>query len=381
VSVDWFEARRIAGSARPLRARPVLLSDAHGAILAAPLIARTDSPTADNSAMDGYAIRGAGPWNLRGQTLAGGTPPPAIGDGEAWEVATGVPVPLGCDAILPTEAATCDAQIVCGEAEPGRHIRRRGEEWRREELLLEPGSPVGPVVVALAAAAGCNTLTVIPRPRIVIEITGDELVTRGIPGPGQVRDALGPMLLALLDSWRTTVVTEHRVADDPAAFRAALRAEGDVLVVTGASARGPADHLRPALAEIGAELIVNGVACRPGHPMLLARLPDGRHVVGLPGNPLAALAGAVTLLAPLVAALSGDRCPEPRQELSVGQLSGTGAGIRLVPVRRQLGGGVVATGYAGSAMLRGAALGHAFAIVPESGVEAGSDVLVVPFDA
>ena len=82
------------------------------------------------------------------------------------------------------------------------------------------------------------------------------------------------------------------------------------MITTGGTAAGPVDHVHPVLRKVGAELLVDGVAVRPGHPMLLARLASGRHLVGLPGNPLAAVSGLLTLAEPLLRALAGRGAPD-----------------------------------------------------------------------
>ncbi|WP_344982177.1 molybdopterin-binding protein, partial [Streptosporangium fragile] len=139
--------------------------------------------------------------------------------------------------------------------------------------------------------------------------------------------------------------------------------DAQVVVVCGASSKGPADHLRAVLARLGARVLVDGVAVRPGHPQLLARLPGGRLVVGLPGNPYAALVAALTLLAPAVRALAGE--PEPPRERSAlaGPVRAHPSDTRVVAVRRS-GRGAVPVGHDRPGSLRGAALADALAVVP-----------------
>jgi molybdopterin molybdotransferase len=147
------------------------------------------------------------------------------------------------------------------------------------------------------------------------------------------------------------------------------------VLTTGGSAGGAADHLRPTLAELGARIVVDTVDVRPGHPMLLAYLPDGRRLVGVPGNPLAALAGVLTLLAPLLAGLRG--APMPPLSSAIAEVEipipqGRRSRARLlIPVRRTANGGVRPTGYAASAMLRGVANADGFLLAGSGGVQAG----------
>src|SRR5262249_48221261 len=132
----------------------------------------------------------------------------------------------------------------------------------------------------------------------------------GLPGPGAVRDAIGPMLPGLTGWAGGQWAGLTRVPDSDSALAVALEAgSGQVLLVSGSSSAGPADHLRPCLKRLGPGLLVDGVACRPGHPQSLARLPDGKLVVGLPGNPLAALVAYLTLAVPVLAGLRGEAPP------------------------------------------------------------------------
>lgn len=362
--LSWPAARDLAArAARPPAPADLPLSRALGCRLAAPLRALVAVPGVDVAAMDGYAVAGAPPWRLTGRVLAGGVPyEGALRAGEAVEIATGAPVPQGAESVLPYERAS-GTGWVSGEIETGRHVRRRGEDIAQGAVVLGAGTVVTPVVAGLAAALGHDLLTVRPRPSVAVLVTGDEVVDRGLPGPGRVRDAIGPFLPGLID-WAGGLLASHdRLPDGAEPLRAALSSlKQDVVVVCGASSRGPADHLRGVLAGLGAEVLVDGVAVRPGHPQVLARLPGGTLVVGLPGNPFAALAAAVTLLVPV---LRGARGAEVRRER--GALAGAvrvhERDTRLVPVVRS-GRGVVPVGHDGPGSLWGAALAEALAVVP-----------------
>ncbi|NUT40237.1 MAG: molybdopterin molybdotransferase MoeA, partial [Thermoactinospora sp.] len=323
-AVAWEVARQVAVAAgRAPVPVEVPLAEAYGCRLAAPLRALVALPGVDVAAMDGYAVAGEGPWRVAGHVLAGGEPyqgplPP----GACVEIATGAPVPRGADRVVPYEHATGEPVVpyehatgepVVYERERSRrpHIRRRGEDVEYGAMVLGPGAEVTPVVLALAAGLGHDTLPVRPRPNVAVLVTGDEVVHEGLPRHGRVRDAIGPFLPGLVE-WAGGRITEQvRLPDGLQALAGALTGweclpdagrlpldggvrwaarKADVLVVCGASSKGPADHLRAVLADLGAEVLVDGVAVRPGHPQLLARLPEaGPLVVGLPGNPFAAL--------------------------------------------------------------------------------------------
>jgi molybdopterin molybdotransferase len=162
----------------------------------------------------------------------------------------------------------------------------------------------------------------------------------------------------------------QHLKDSREALVAALAGtEAEVILVSGSSASGPADHLRGALAGLGAELVIDGVACRPGHPQALARFPDGRLVVGLPGNPLAALTAFLTLGVAVIRRLRGEQLDSLAVAAMVGGVDCHPTSTRLVPVRLTPQG-AVPVGHGGSAMLRGAAAADAFAVVDPGPSEA-----------
>ena len=371
--LGWVEARQAAYDAVvPLASVARPLAEALGCRLAAPLVAADDLPRFDNAAMDGYAVSGCAPWRVVGRTLAGeaaaGVP---IGEGEAWEVATGAPLPAGTRSVLPVEDAARDGDDVRGEVEDGRHVRHRGEEALAGEKLLPAGTSVTPQVVALAAAGGLTELVGAPAPGVAARGTGAELGA----GPGQVRDALGPALPGWVGWAGGALVDVRRVADGAAGLRTALAgADAELVVVTGSSSVGPEDHLRPLLAELAAEPVVDAVRCRPGSLSGLWRLADGRLLAALPGNPFAALVSFVTVVAPALAGLRGDDLA-PLATLAA-DLPPHATETRLVPVRLT-DDGPVALGHDRSGMLRGVAAADALAVVPAD----GGPVLLQPLPA
>ena len=374
----WTLARETAyDAAVPADPERRALADCGGTTLAEPLTARTALPPWDVAAMDGFAVAGAGPWRLVGEVLAGAPPGEPLRDGTAVTVGTGAAVPAGTTAVLQVERAEVRGGVVDGEVAPGRHLRRAGEECAAGEELLPAGTAVTAAVLGLAAGCGHDDLLVRPRPRVVALVTGDELLEQGLPRDGRVRDALGPQLDLLVAAHGGDLVATSRLRDDADLLRKSIdTAEAGVVVVTGASSAGPADHLRPVLLGLGAELLVVGVDCRPGHPQLLARLQDGRLVVGLPGNPLAAVVAAATLLGPLLAGLAGRPVRTGRALLA--EPLEAGRGTRLVPVRLE---GLQARTVpgTGAGMLLGAALADALAVVPPGAdLSPGDEVELLP---
>ncbi|WP_306328573.1 molybdopterin molybdotransferase MoeA, partial [Streptomyces venezuelae] len=419
----------------------VPLARALGQVLAEPLAALTDLPPFDTSAMDGWAVAGPGPWTVREglDVLAGQTSGAVTADGEAVRIATGARVPEGTTAVLRTEHSRTDRTApgatvlhALREVVAGQDIRPRGQECRSGDELLPAGTRVTPAVLGLAAAAGYDELPVPPRPRVEILVLGDELLTSGLPHEGLIRDALGPMLGPWLTALGADVLATRRIGDDAEELYAAVAGStADLVLTTGGTAAGPVDHVHGVLHKAGATLLVDGVKVRPGHPMLLARLGAEptrpgrvRHLVGLPGNPLAAVSGLLTLAAPLLKALSDDRPPSDARALSDDrppsdaralsddrppsdaqvlsddrppsgerneplapprmpvrdEVHGHPYDTRLVPVVRR-GGRAVPLRYHGPAMLRGIAAADGLAVVPPGGARPGQelDILDLPW--
>ncbi|MFI0035255.1 molybdopterin molybdotransferase MoeA [Streptomyces mutabilis] len=383
-ATPWPEARTTAERAarvavRAARRAPVSapLDAALGLTLAAPLAALTDLPPFDTSAMDGWAVSGPAPWSVRDEgVLAGHAAPEPLTDGEAVRIATGARIPAETTAVLRTEHGRTDERDrlhPTREVGHGQDIRPRGQECRSGDQLLPVGTLVTPAVLGLAAAAGYDTLTVVPRPRVDVLVLGDELLTAGLPHDGLIRDALGPMLPPWLRALGAEVRTICRIGDDAQALhRAVASSDADLVVTTGGTAAGPVDHVHPVLTRIGAELLVDGVEVRPGHPMLLARLKDDQHLVGLPGNPLAAVSGLLTLAEPLLRTLAARPAPEPYTLPLRDAVHGHPYDTRLVPVVLR-GDRAVPLHYNGPAMLRGTAAADALAVVPPGGARPGQE--------
>jgi molybdopterin molybdotransferase len=373
-SQSWGEARSCASAAGPrLPAVSVPLDGAEGMVLAEGIRARCDLPPFDTSAMDGWAVSGRGPWRIRYEAGLAGSIAAPLRLGEAAAIATGACLPDGTTAVIRREDGTITEQgLLAGTAEHGRDIRPRGQECLAGDELLAAGTVVTPAVLGLAAAGGYDELPVIRRPRVGLCLLGDELLASGLPLAGRVRDSLGPLLPGWLRRLGAELTSVRYVADKVEALQEAVAApadSADVIVTTGGTARGPVDHLHTVLAAAGASLLVDGARVRPGHPMLLAQLEPARFLVGLPGNPLAAVSGVLTLLAPLLTAMQGREPGAARAIRLADAATGHPTDTRLIPVRDG-----VPLHYAGPAMLRGFALADGMAVIPPGGVAAGTTV-------
>jgi molybdopterin molybdotransferase len=382
VSVGWDEARALAAAIPALAAVNVALDEAVGLVLAADVVAVTDLPPFTVSAMDGWAVSGPPPWSIVGEVRAGGPATTGIRVGQSMRVSTGAGLPVGADAVLRREHGVETDGIV--RPQPGAHapaagrdVRTAGSECRAGDVVATAGQLVVPALLGLAAASGADTLDVVRRPTVDLLVIGDELVGGGPASHGRIRDALSPMLLPWLAALGADVRTHERIVDTATALRESITAStADLVVTTGSTAAGPRDHLHKVLAETGALTTADGVDVRPGHPMLLARLADGRPLVGLPGNPLAAVSGVVTLVVPAMRAMRG-LPPTDRHSLPLDtDIPGHPHDVRLVPVRdgRPLH-------YIGPAMLRGLAHAQALAVIPPGGASAGDVVEVLDLPA
>lgn len=367
---SWAGARDIAGGWVPLPSRTLPIREAVGAVLAEDAVAGRPVPHYDSSAMDGWAVAGSPPWRL---TDAG-----VLESGQAVEVVTGGALPAGTDAVVPVERGVLLDGVV--EADPpGRrsHVRRAGEEAARGTVLAAAGVRLSPAQVAVLAIAGLDAVTVRARPRVGIVLTGDEVVTAGMPVAGRVRDAFDPLLPLAVARLGAEALPAVRVGDEPAAIRDAIAgfAEADLLVTVGGTGRSRADRLREALD--GAEVLLDGVAMRPGHPALLVRLPDGRPLLALPGNPLAAVAVLLSFVPPLIDALTAATAPESTTATAAVDLTGWAGGTSLIPCR-STPAGIEPAPATRPNMLRGLAASAVLAVVPPEGVPAGGHAEVLP---
>ncbi|MCC7490920.1 MAG: molybdopterin-guanine dinucleotide biosynthesis protein B [Fimbriimonadaceae bacterium] len=331
--VDVDRARELVLQASPaLPATECPLAQALGRHLARDIVAQAAHPAADNSAMDGYAVRAADlvgasatqPARLRlvGASEAGRPFSGTVAAGQAVRIFTGGLIPAGADAVVRQEEAQLDATAEAVECRrpvcPGHDIRRAGEEWLPGDCLLPAGSRLNAAAVGLLAAAGYPTAPVHRRPRVVLAVTGDELASPGDPAGGpRVHDANTPMLLAWLREQGAELGGAVRLPDDTAAVATWLAAQVgqvDLVITAGGASVGDRDVIAAAWQRVGWETAFAGVAMKPGKPVRFGwgAGPGGRTLAfALPGNPLAALAGAEQFVAPCLTALSGGTWAPP----------------------------------------------------------------------
>ncbi|MDQ0754095.1 molybdopterin molybdotransferase MoeA [Arthrobacter sp. B3I4] len=384
----WQEARQLSfDCAAPILPAPVPLRHALGRTLAEDVVALHDMPHYASSAMDGWAVNGSGPWILAepGQRLA---------PRQASPIVTGGLIPPGAKAVLRSESGVIgedeDGLPVLklggaakpGEPRNGQHIRKAAEEAGEGDVLIKAGTVLNPAHLALAALAGHDALPVLGKAVVRLVLTGSEVVSSGVPLPGEVRDTFGPQLAAVVEMLGGISAGEVKIGDSDAEWLAALEdidadapetLPADVVITTGGTGKSGTDHLRRTVTKLGGRLLIDGIAMRPGHPAVLAELPDGRFVIGLPGNPLAAMMALSTIGGPLLAALDHRTLP-PVTEVPCGTLIDPDPGrTRLMPFRMLYGMASPAQ-HTGPGMMRGLAAADGILVVPPHGVQLGEPV-------
>ncbi len=388
--------------AAPRPARAVLLGEALGLRLAAPVRAAVDLPGFDNSAMDGYAVRAAdltgaaagSPRRLpvAGDIPAGDTRRHRLAPGSTMRIMTGAPLPDGADAVVPVELSDAGVQEVALALAPevGRHIRHRGEDVHTGDEVLPAGSVITPGRLALIAAANVPVVQCVPRPRVAVISTGDELVDVGEPTAyGQIVNSNGAMLAALVTAAGGELVGVGHLRDDPEAMRALLAdppGDPDLLLTTGGVSMGAYDTVKEVLTSAGGVEFAK-VAMRPGMPQGAGVVgPRRTPIITLPGNPVSSFVSFHVFVLPVLRRLAGAEVPadllaEPGLVDAVAACDWASAEdkVELTRVRTDPDG-VRPSGGQGSHMLRALAQGDALAVIPAevTQVRAGDHVRCLP---
>ena len=300
--------RVVAELIQPRGAITVPLAEAAGLTLAEDVVAPLTLPAFDNSAMDGYAVVAddvaqASPEHPAALPVtedipAGRTDHLKLEPGTAHRIMTGAPVPDGATAVVPVEATDGGRHSVNvrASAKPGQHIRRAGEDVTAGMTVLRSGQLVAPAALGLAAALGLTGLKVIPRQRVLVMSTGEELVKPGQPLlPGQIYESNAVMLAAALREAGCTVVASLTSGDDVDEFRRVLDGyadDADLVVTTGGVSAGAYEVVKDALGQGGVEFVK--VAMQPGMPQGAGTITDAAGgartaIITLPGNPVSAL--------------------------------------------------------------------------------------------
>lgn len=334
-----------------------------------------DDPALDRSAMDGVVLRaadGQAPRRILGTLFAGDDPSGFhVEPGACLRIMTGACIPEGGDCVVPIESLreTGGCLIPVHEPREGDHIRRRGDQAQRGDLLVPEGRPMNAARWGLRAQVGMSRPP-LSRVKVGLAPTGDEL--RGNPAPWQIRDSNGPMLVALAHGLGAEAIELPPVPDDP---EAVAHFFGDpqgcrVVVTAGGVSMGEKDHLPSVLRSLGARILFHRIRLKPGKPTLAAILGD-RMILCLPGNPVSAYLNALLFLPVILARLEGRAAPDPwRQGRLEATVPNPGDRPLLHPCTRN-GNRLTPLSSKGSADLVRLAQADVCAWIPEGGTEAG----------
>ncbi|BDE06616.1 molybdopterin biosynthesis protein [Vulcanimicrobium alpinum] len=296
----------------------VALDDALDRVTARAVIARLSSPHYHACAMDGIAVRAARTAGARE------TAPVVLEARDALVVDTGDPLPPGFDAVVPIERVEPregGRVAIRAAVAPFEHVRAIGEDVVASDVVVPARRLLGPADLALCAAAGVARVDVVRRPRVALITTGDELVdvTADDPPPGAILDSNAVLLSACVKRYGGTVALAIRLPDVEELLVAAVArasASADVVLVNAGSSAGRDDYTARVFARFG-DVVVHGVAIRPGHPLVLAVAREARvPLLGIPGYPVSAAICADLFLRPLLERL-GRRDPPDEQTIDV----------------------------------------------------------------
>ncbi|MFR9673535.1 gephyrin-like molybdotransferase Glp [Streptomyces sp. TR02-1] len=411
-------------SIRPLDPIELNLLDAQGCVLLDDVVVPASLPPFDNSSMDGYAVRAVdvegstqqypAVLTVLGDIAAGSGTPDPVGPGQAARIMTGAPLPPGAEAVVPVEwtdggtgggpadsmsAHSTDPAGSGGEVRihrpvtPGQYVRPRGSDVRAGTVALKAGTRLGPPQIGLLAAIGRGTVTVRPRPRVVVLSTGSELVQPGQElGPGQIHDSNSYVLAAAARAAGAEVYRVGAVADDADSLRAAVEDQlvrADIVVTSGGVSVGAYDVVKEALgAPAGppgpggasggpdGSVVFRRLAMQPGKPQGFGLIGTGRTpLLALPGNPVSSYVSFELFVRPVVRRMRGlepvSRVPVPARLEGEDPLRSPAGkrqflrGAYEPPAPGEETGTVRAVGGAGSHLVAALARADALIVVPE----------------
>jgi molybdopterin molybdotransferase len=376
------------------------LAQALGRVLAADVVSPIAVPAHDNSAMDGYALRGADlqtsadtVLRVAGTGFAGQNFSGAVPAGHCVRIMTGAVMPEGLDTVVPQEFTKTEADAVripANVVRSGDNRRRRGEDLARGASALRAGRLLRPADLGLLASLGQAEVPVWRKLRVAFFSTGDELRSIGEPLPaGFVYDSNRYTIWGMLQRLGCEVIDLGVVRDDPAALRAAFSeaaASADAVITSGGVSVGEADHTKKIMAELG-DVLFWRIAMRPGRPMAIGRVNDA-ILFGLPGNPVAVMVTFYAFVRDALRAMSG--MTETKQPLLRAACS---TPLRKKPGRTEYQRGIVTrtadgrwqvviTGSQGSGILSSMSAANGMVVLhhEQGNVNAGDEVDVIPFD-
>ncbi|UGY91894.1 gephyrin-like molybdotransferase Glp [Streptomyces gobiensis] len=420
----------ILRAVRPLEPIELPLQEAQGCVLVEDVLVPASLPPFDNSSMDGYAVRTAdvegaseefpAVLTVIGDVAAGSAELPSVAPGQAARIMTGAPLPPGAEAIVPVEwtdggtgggpatamtAHSADPAAATGEvrvhraARPRQHVRARGSDVQAGSVALTAGTVLGPPQIGLLAAIGRGTVTVRPRPRVVVLSTGSELVPPGEElRPGQIHDSNSYMLTAAARDAGAIAYRVSAVADDADTLRSTVEDQlirADAIVTSGGVSVGAYDVVKEALS--GLDEAAGGVdfrklAMQPGKPQGFGLIgADRTPLLALPGNPVSSYVSFELFVRPVIRTLMGCEPihrPRARARITADKPLTSPAGKRqflrgnYVPPAHgdETVGTVQPVGGASSHLIAALAHADALIVIPEgiTAIAPGTELDVIP---
>lgn len=376
----------------------VPLAQAHKRYLATDLHAQLDMPPADNSAMDGYALKhsdGQQGQQLQviGDALAGHLFHGTVESGQCVRITTGTQLPEGADSVIMQENTERNGNtLILNSHCPARNnVREQGEDTRKGDVILHAGRQITPADIGLLASQGYAKVPVFRRLKVALLSSGDELIAPGEPlAPGQIHDSNRFALAAMLGNAGFEVMDLGVVPDKLDAVLEAMSTadqQADAVMSSAGVSVGDADHVRTALDQLG-DILVWRIAIKPGKPFAFGSLPNSQFF-GLPGNPVSAMVTLQQLALPALTKMQGGNWQPPlRLAATLTQ------GLRKRPGREDYQRGILQrqadgelrvepTGAQGSGLLTSMSRANCFIVIPResSDVDAGELVQVEPFQA
>lgn len=376
--------------APPTKLISLPIGQANGYVLANEITAATDLPPFNASKVDGYAVNGNAPWKLVGENLAGSVPNESLKAGTCIYVATGAALPDGAIAVIKQEDCVISGGEVktkneSFEASASDNVRPQGYEAKAGELLINSGTSLTPALLGLIAACGLTEVTVYQKPTVEVLILGDELIHTGNSGTGKVRDSIGPQISGWLNQFGAQLLSIKYVADTLDDHISAINnSDADLVITTGGTAAGPADHLHNAISQCGGSVLVDAVLVRPGYHQLIAELPN-KFLIGLPGNPQSAVIGLITLVSNFIAGATNKSRTTFGTRIMATDVTASANEHRFV-LSRQIKsltkvGHIEPVEHLDSSMLRGFVDAEGYAVIEPGGATSGSIVSWIPLPA
>lgn len=376
ISVDRALAT-ILEKVEPLPARPFPLGQSLGLALAQEVVCQEAHPPFDNSAMDGFAVRSQDiaqvPCALEiVEEISAGAPPKlTVGPNQAARIMTGAVMPAGADCVVMVESTqSADSQVtILSTAVANENVRFRGEHLQPGQSVLKSGRRLNPSALSLAAYLGFATLECVPRVRVGIVSSGDELVEPGnLLGPGQIYNSNSYGLEAKALQLGCQVTCLPVIPDVLDTLKDVLRQQletQDAVITSAGVAMGEKDFVLRALADLGVEITFWKVAMRPGRPLGFGVAPNGKPVFALPGNPVSSLVTFELFCRPALLKMMGRTEALVLKQARLSERLTKKAGLRLYLRAVVSGNSICTTGSQGSHLLSSLVQANALLIFPE----------------